>query len=86
VAGRNALLSFILMDTVSVFSSIFLTSLTEWPSDGKHWGFYGNTNKQITVFLKATSYSSMNNENAYGSKSRGKVFSIHAIKVYGVEV
>jgi hypothetical protein len=25
----------------------------------------------------------MNNENAYGSKSKGKVFSIHAIKVQG---
>jgi hypothetical protein len=25
----------------------------------------------------------MNNENAYGSKSKGKVFSIHAINVYG---
>jgi hypothetical protein len=32
---------------------------------------------------KQANYSSMNNENAYGSKSKGKVFSIHVIKLYG---
>jgi hypothetical protein len=40
------------------------------------------TSKQITVYLKATNYSSKNNKNSYGVKSKGKVLSIHAMKIY----
>jgi len=54
---------------------------------GKVHGFLRKHKQAITVFLKATNYSSKNNENSYGSKSEGKILAIHATKVYeGVEV
>ena len=54
---------------------------------GKVLGFLRKHKQAITLFLKATNYSSMNNKNAYGSKSKVEVFSTHVIKVYGgVEV